>query len=173
MRVPARQLLPVLGLALLLPGALPAQGASWACRTDSLSNYNCAQYYSGTVSLNSSIKTPDGTMTRSMVATVTGGKVSCRVEDSEAGSFVGPGMLAVEHAAAQSAGGEYEISVWCPAAEGERPTRNDAPAIQVLDQRAASYGTLEGKDSYPHAESDEVNGISGTETVTWRLRRER
>jgi len=123
------------------------------------------------VSLSSQLKTPDGTNTRSIVATVTGGKVSCKIKDSEAGNYEAAGLLAVEHKVAKAPGGGYEISVWCPDAPGDHLTRSDAPMIQVRDQTAASYGTLEGKDSYPHPETDEANGVSGTETITWSLKR--
>jgi hypothetical protein len=166
-----RWLLLLLPLA-LIPSVLPAQrSAAWSgCRADSLSTYNCAQYYSGTVSLTSELKTASGTETRSVVATVTGGRVSCRVKQPDAPEFEAPGMLAVEHESNMNAGA-FKISVWCPAAAGERSTRRDSPSIETYDQRAADYATLDGKDAHEHPETDAANGVTGTETITWRLRR--
>jgi hypothetical protein len=40
-----------------------------------------------------------------------------------------------------------------------------------MKQRAANYATLEGKDVHEHPSTDAVNGVTGTETITWMLRR--
>lgn len=151
---------------------LAAQGsAAWSgCKTDSLSTYNCAQYYTGTVTFRSVLKGANLNQTRTVVATVTAGQVSCKITDTEQGDYSGPGMIAVEHESNMNSGG-YEISVWCPETEGERPTRNDSPSIQVMDQKATDYGALEGKEEYDSANADEANGITGTDTTTWNLRR--
>ena len=163
----------VLPLALVLGQApLRAQVAGpWSgCKTDSLSNYNCAHYYSGTLSLTSALKTADGTVTRSIVATVTAGRVTCRVEETGTAAFEGSGMLAAEHAGTGNSG-KYTLKVWCPEAKGERPTRNDTPIIDTYGQQAADYATLEGKDAHEHPAADPANGVSGTETLAWRLHR--
>jgi hypothetical protein len=153
----------------LVPASLEAQ--TWSgCRTDSLSTFNCSHYYSGTVTLTSELKGTGVNETLSVVATITAGRVTCRLKGSEVGEFEGPGMIAVEHGNTMNAG-EFKIDVWCPAAEGERPTRGDSPLIQVMNQQAADYGTLNGKDSWEHPSADAANGITGTETVTWQLRR--
>ncbi|HEU5154285.1 MAG TPA: hypothetical protein VFU03_06125 [Gemmatimonadales bacterium] len=159
----------VLGLS---PARLRAQASGpWSgCKTDSLSNYNCAQYYSGTVSYNSELKTADGTEVRSITATVTGGKVSCKVKTPDGPAFDGPGMLVAEHASSMTSG-KYSIKVWCPEAAGERPTRKDYPAIDTNEQQAADYATLEGKDAHEHPDADPANGVSGTETIAWQLKR--
>lgn len=151
---------------------LPAQEAGpWSgCRTDSLSTYNCAQYYNGTVSRTAELKTADGTETLSIVATVTAGRVSCRIKEGDGPEFEGPGMLAVEHGGTGNSG-RYIIRVWCPGAEGERPTRADSPVIDTYEQRSADYAALEGKDAHEHPDADPVNGVSGTETIAWRLTR--
>jgi len=169
---PAQLGLLLLALTLQAPPALRAQAAtSWSgCKTDSLSNYNCAQYYSGTVTLSSELKTPNGTEARSVVATITAGRVACRVKAPEGAAFEGPGMLAAEHAATGNSG-KYVIRVWCPEAAGARPIRGDAPTIDTYDQEAASYAILEGKDAHEHPDADAANGVSGTETITWALRR--
>ena len=148
-----------------------AQAGQWACRVDSLSGYNCAGYYSGTVTLTSELRGSDLHQTLRVVATVTDGRVSCQVSGSEVGEFGGPGMLAVTHEAAQVAGGGYSISVWCPASEGEQPRRGDSAMIEIMRQRAATYATLEGRDAHEHPDADAVNGLSGTETITWSLHR--
>jgi hypothetical protein len=162
----------LLALTFQAPAASRAQGSqSWSgCKTDSLSNYNCAQYYSGTVSLSSELKTPSGTEARSVVATITAGHVACRVKQPEGSAFEGPGMLVAEHAGTGNAG-KYVIKVWCPEAAGSHPTRGDTPMIDTYDQQAASYAVLEGKDAHAHPDADAANGVSGTETVTWSLRR--
>lgn len=162
----------VLACLAISASPLAAQGnASWSgCRTDSLSTYNCAHYYSGTVSFRSVLKGATLNQTRTVVATVTGGQVSCKITDTEQGDYSGPGMIAVEHGSTTNAG-DYEISVWCPEAEGERPTRNDSPMFQVMDQKAADYSALEGKEEYESANADEANGVTGTDSVTWNLRR--
>lgn len=156
----------------LIPSVLPAQGsAAWSgCKTDSLSNYNCAQYYSGSVSLTAELKTASGTETRSVVATVAAGRVTCRVKGPDTPEFEAPGMLAVEHGSNMNSG-TFKISVWCPEAAGERSTRRDSPSIETYDQRAADYTTLEGKDAHEHPDADAANGVSGTEVIAWRLRR--
>jgi hypothetical protein len=41
-----------------------------------------------------------------------------------------------------------------------------------MDQQAADYTILDGKDSYEHPLTDEANGLAGTETITWQLRRQ-
>jgi hypothetical protein len=162
----------VLGvLSAALPQALQAQAAGqWACRADSLAGFNCAHYYSGTVTLTSEL-TGSVHQTRKIVATVTGGRVACRVSGSEVTEFEAPGMVAVVHEATLTAGGGYSISVWCPEEAGDRPHRGTEPQIKIEGQRAATYATLEGKDSHEHPEADAANGISGTETITWSLRR--
>lgn len=163
-------------LALVLsfdgPAALGGQAAgSWSgCKTDSLSTYNCASYYSGTVSLVSELKTPNGTESRSIVATVTAGRVTCRVQVDGGPAFEGPGMLVAEHGGTGNAG-RYTIKVWCPEAAGARPTRDDHPMIDSYERQAASYAVLEGKDAHEHPDADSANGVTGTETVTWALRR--
>jgi len=158
----------ILGVAALAP-ALHAQAANpWACRGDSLSGWNCARYYNGTVTL-SSEQTGSVHVTYKVVATITGGRVSCRVSGSEVTEFEAPGMLAVTHEVALTTGGGYSISVWCPEQAGDLPHARTEPQIKIEKQRAANYTTLEGKDSYPN--DDAANGVSGTETITWSLRR--
>jgi len=142
----------------------------WACRADSLAGYNCAQYYDGTVTQTSELK---GSVQQSVriVATVTAGRVICKVSGTEVEAFEGPGMLAVVHEAANVVGGEYSINVWCPAASGEVMERGSDPQIVIMKKRAADYATLEGKEAYESPSADAVNGITGTETITWSLRR--
>ena len=94
--LPRRAALFLLTLAFVQgPSHLRAQASGpWSgCKTDSLSNYNCAQYYNGTVSYNSELKTPDGTEVRSITAMVTGGKVSCKVKTPDGPAFEGPAEL--------------------------------------------------------------------------------
>ena len=172
MATPVRRLVLLLLPLALIPSVLPAQGsAAWSgCRTDSLSNYNCAQYYGGTVSLTAERKTSNGTETRSVVATVAGGRVTCRVKAPDTPEFEAPGMLAVEHGSNMNSGA-YKIKVWCPEAAGERSTRRDSPSIETYDQRAADYATVEGRDAHEHPDTDAANGVTGTEVITWRLRR--
>ncbi|HEV8125301.1 MAG TPA: hypothetical protein VGP80_13730 [Gemmatimonadales bacterium] len=165
-----------LGL-LLFPFALgvaplQAQGSpAWSrCTMDSLSTWNCAQYYSGTVSYNAELKGQDLHQVRSIVATITAGRVTCKVKEPDAPEFEGPGMLAVEHESNMNAG-KYKISVWCPEAAGERPTRRDDPMIESYEQQAADYATLNGKDAHEHPDADAANGLTGTETITWALKR--
>ena len=144
---------------------------SWsACKTDALSTYNCASYYSGTVTLTSVLKTPNGTESRSITATISSGRVTCRVKARTDPVFDGPGLLAVEHGNTANAG-EYTIQVWCPDAAGGTPTRDDAPAIDSYKRQAPNYGVLEGQDAHEHPDTDAANGVTGTETITWSLRR--
>ncbi len=146
-------------------------GTTWAdCKTDGLSTFNCARYYTGTVSLASELKTPNGTDIRSVVATITAGKVACRVKTPDGPAFEGAGMLVVEHSGTGNAG-KYSIKVGCPEEAGKRPTRDDYPAIDTYEQTATNYAALEGKDAHEHPDADAANGVTGTETVTWSLRR--
>ena len=171
--LPRRAVLFLLALVLMQgPAHLRAQASGpWSgCKTDSLSNYNCAQYYSGTVTYNSELKTPNGTEVRSITATVNGGKVSCKVKTPDGPAFDGPGMLAAEHSGTGPSG-QYNIKVWCPESAEGRPTRKDYPVIDTYDQEAADYAKLEGKDSHDHPDADAANGITGTETIAWQLTR--
>ena len=172
MATAARRLVPLLLPLALIASVLHAQGsAAWSrCRADSLSTYNCAQYYSGTVSLTSELKTPNGTETSSVVATVTGGRVTCRVKRPDTPEFEASGMLAVEHGSTMNSG-DFKIQVWCPEGAGEPVSRHDAASIETYDQRAADYATLEGRDAHEHPNTDAANGVTGTEVITWRLRR--
>ena len=158
---------------LLLPTSMNAQFISPAwntCKGDTLSTWNCAHYYSGTVSLTGEIKGTGIHETNSVVATITAGKVVCHIKGSEAGEWEGPGMIAVQHDNTASAG-DYQIMIWCPESEGDRLDRHEGPTIHVQHQRAADYAVLSGKDEYEHPSADSVNGITGTETMTWQLRR--
>jgi hypothetical protein len=145
-------------------------GAWSKCNQDSLSTWNCARYYDGTVTLTSSLKTPQGTTTTAITATVTGGKVTCTVNNGEAPEYSGPGMLVVEHAGTTNAG-KYAIQVWCPESAGKRPTRESYPVIEEQDLDAPDYAALAGKDEHEHPDADAVNGVSGTETIAWNLKR--
>ena len=155
-------------LTIVLCPPLTAQG--FTCKADSLAGYNCAHYYSGTVTLSAEL-TGSVHQTQQVVATIKGGAVTCKVSGSEVETFEGPGMLAVVHEAAQAVGGGYSILVWCPEASGDRPHRGTEAQIKIEQQRAASYATLEGKDAHENPNADAANGISGTETVTWALKR--
>jgi hypothetical protein len=158
--------------AALLPVALAAQvsGAWSGCNMDSLATWNCARYYSGTVTMVSELKASGVDDNTVVTATVTAGKVTCRVKLTGTPEFEGPGMLAVEHESTENTGG-YEIRVWCPEAAGERPTRRDASTIEVLHREAPDYTKLDDKESYEHPDADAVNGVTGNVTVTWHLER--
>ena len=162
----------LLGVVLVMfSSALSAQAPGrWACRADSLAGFNCAQYYDGTVTLTAELK-GSVQQTAKVVATVKGGRVTCKVSGSEVEEFEAPGMIAVVHEATQVVGGGYSINVWCPEAPGEVTKRGTEPQIVIMKQQAANYATLEGKDAHEHPSADAVNGISGTETITWALRR--
>ena len=142
----------------------------WACKTDSLATFNCARLYSGTVTLTGELKGPNIHQKVKVVATVTSGRVQCHVNGTDVGEFDAPGMLAVEHASTANAG-EYSISVWCPGEKGERVDRDDDPVIKILQQRASDYAKLAGADTHDHPDSDATNGLAGSETITWELRR--
>jgi hypothetical protein len=170
--IPLRRLVLFLSLLAMQPLSLHSQvpGAWSGCKGDSLSTWNCAHYYTGTVSLTAELKGANLNLTRSVIATVAAGRVTCRIKESETPEYEGPGMLAVEHETTANAG-EYAINVWCPEAAGERPGRDDSPLIQVMEQRAADYALLTGTDAHEHPDADSANGLSGTETITWRLQR--
>jgi hypothetical protein len=138
---------------------------------DSLATWNCAPYYSGKVTLSSELKGPNNfRQTLLVVATITAGRVSCQVKGTDLGEFEGPGMIAVGHESNMNSGG-YSIDVWCPDEAGKRPTRRDAPFIRVMKQQAGDYRTLVGTDPHEHPDTDATNGLSGTETIEWSLRR--
>jgi len=165
------KLAPFLAIVLACAPVYGQSAVSWSgCKTDSLANYNCASYYSGTVSLVSELKTPNGTETRSVTATVTAGRVACRVKDAKGSVFEGAGMLAAEHASTGTSG-KYTVRVWCPEAKGQAVSREDSPAIDTYEQQGGDYATLAGKDTHDHPDADPANGVSGTETVTWQLHR--
>lgn len=158
-------------LALCSPLAAQTENR-WACRADSLSGFNCAQYYNGTVTLASELRGSNNLrQTFRVVATVTGGRVSCQVTGTEVGEFDGPGMLVVAHRATLTVGGGYDISVWCPEEAGQPPRRRSSPGITIVRQQATDYTVLEGRDAHEHPDTDAANGLTGTETITWTLRR--
>jgi hypothetical protein len=165
-----RRLVLLMLIATLWQTSLAAQvsGAWSKCNMDSLATWNCAQYYTGTVTLSSELKASRVNERRAVTATVTAGRVSCRVKSNDAPEYEGSGMLVVEHDNTEKSGG-YEIKVWCPEAVGKRPTRRDYPVIEVMDQQAGDYATLDGKDAHEHPDADAVNGVTGTETITWHL----
>ena len=163
------RLLTVFVGAVAISPPLAAQTA-WACKADSLAGYNCAHYYNGTVTLTGEL-TGSVHQTRQVVATITGGRVTCKVSGSEVETFEGPGMLAVVHDAAHVTGGGYSILVWCPEQPDDRPHRGTEAQIKIEKQRATNYATLEGKDAHEHPEADAANGVAGTETITWALKR--
>lgn len=162
----------VLGMvSVALCPALQAQAPGrWACRADSLAGWNCAQYYNGTITLTSEL-TGSVHETHKIVATVTAGRVTCHVSGSAVTEFEAPGMVAVIHEATLTVGGGYGISVWCPEEAGDRPRARTEPQIKIQGQRAERYEALEGTDRHEHPNADAANGISGTETITWTLRR--
>jgi len=172
MATPFRALLLVVFPISLWQAPLAAQtsGAWSKCNMDSLATWNCAQYYSGTVTLVSALKAPSAGVDerKAVTATVTAGRVNCRVKSNDTPEFEGPGMVAVVHDGTGNAGG-YEIHLWCPEESGRRPTRRDYPVIDVIDQQAGDYATLDGKDAHEHPDADSINGVSGTETFTWHL----
>lgn len=151
-----------------LTAQVPARWAS--CRMDSLATWNCAQYYSGTVTLTSELRGTNIRQSFRVVATITGGQVRCLVNGTEAGEYEGAGMLTVEPASTEIAG-EYRINVWCPEEAGRPVRRRDSPLIVITEQRAADYTRLEGTDAHEHPDADAANGLSGTETIAWELRR--
>ena len=163
-------LLPLAVVLAFTPAHGQAAGGWSGCKTDALSNYNCATYYSGTVTLTSELKTPRGTESRSVVATVTAGKVMCRVKDPSGDTFEGAGLLVAEHASTGPSG-SYSVKVWCPREKGQAASRDDAPMIDTYDQEAGDYATLSGKNTHDHPDTDPANGVSGTETVVWQLHR--
>ena len=55
--------------------------------------------------------------------------------------------------------------------ESQAPRRGTDPRIQIMKQQTATYATLEGKEAYDHPNTDAANGLTGTETITWALRR--
>lgn len=156
---------------LLVPAALSAQiSPAWnTCKGDTLSVWNCAHYYSGTVSVTSDVKGADFHQTYSVTATITAGRVHCKIKGSEVGEFEGPGMIAVEHKTTMN-GGEYTIDIWCPEEEGQKTDRHREANIKVYPTQAADYAILSGKDENDGG-SDPANGVTGTETVTWSLRK--
>jgi hypothetical protein len=161
----------ILSLA-LCPGVDAQTSKAWAdCKPDSLVTWNCGRYYSGTVTLSSELKGSGVNDVRSVIAEVKAGRVSCRVKATDVPEYAVPGMLAVVHANTENSG-EYAVSVWCPESADKRSTRRDAPVIEVMDQQAADYAILDGKDSHEHPLADDVNGLAGTETITWQLRRD-
>ncbi len=126
-----RGLLVLVAMLILAPSLLGQVSGRWSsCKTDSLSTFNCAQYYTGTVTLTSELKGSNLNQSLRIVATVADGRVSCQVKGTEVGDFEGAGMLAVEHENTDNAG-EYGISVWCPESSGKRPKRGDAPLVSV------------------------------------------
>jgi len=172
MRTTLRRLLPAMLAMTVWQAPMSGQvAAAWSkCNQDALSTWNCASYYSGTMSLVSDLKGPSFHNTLSITATVTAGKVVCETRSSERGDFGGPGLIAVTHANTGMSG-EYEIQIWCPEEPGDKAERGDAPLLQTYEQHATDYATLGGTDSHEHPDADAANSVTGTEKLTWNLRR--
>jgi hypothetical protein len=156
--------------ALCQPLSAQVTGDWSLCNQDSLATWNCARYYTGTVTRKSELKGQNFRETWSITATVTAGRVTCSVVKDEDPAFEAPGMLVVAQEGTTGSGG-YGIQVWCPSEAGERVGRSDSPTIEIMDKTAKSYATLVGTESYEHPDADSVNGVSGTVAVTWDLRR--
>ncbi len=80
MNLPRSGVLLLVPVLFAFPLAAQASGPWSACNMDSLSTWNCARYYSGTVSLTSELKGADLHQTYRVVATVTEGSGAAEVQ---------------------------------------------------------------------------------------------
>jgi hypothetical protein len=150
--------------------------------------------YSGTISWRSRLDIATGTLTGftadSVVVTVVKDKANCsgtwinssRLSNNSAqverGTISGPGLLqiVVQPDHVSPGAGTFQISVACPtpatATGPAGPARFDGRQVVIGGHELPSIpdlAVLSGSDTTPHAETDSVNGATGTFTVTWHL----
>ncbi len=130
---------------------------------------NYAKFYSGTIGWTATLKAPGLDSRGAYEATVTRGKVQCQAKTTDDGEFSGPGLLVVEkpRSSPTDRRGNYLIRVSCPSGPDEEISIDGG--LQIDERAAADFALLEGTESYPHPDSDEVNKVTGTMTVRWRL----
>lgn len=135
----------------------------------------------------------------SVTVTIGGGQVSCSGTTSttrmssdppykytEHGTISGKGLFALETPKGIVSDATYTIRIACPtpamqwrAEEKGQPVKSGsepwAPAdlkvalIEIIEKPEVDFTLLEGRETYPHPESDEANAVTGTVRVTWRL----
>lgn len=135
----------------------------------------------------------------SVTVTIGGGQVSCSGTTSttrtssdppykytEQGTIGGKGLFALETPKGIVSDATYTIRIACPtpatqwrAEERGQPVKTGsepwAPAdlkvalIEIIEKPEVDFTLLEGKETYPHPESDEANAVTGTVRITWRL----
>lgn len=114
---------------------------------------------------------------------ITNGVVKCDgtakdtdVGGTKVGRIVGPGLLAIEFKRDSIGKLVYEVTVACPT-----PAWPDTPSQpaelghfgqESYEQPATAIGmNLKGGSSYPAPETDPVNGVTGTVSVSWEFLR--
>jgi hypothetical protein len=93
------------------------------------------------------------------------------------GRIVGPGLLAVEFKTDSTGRLVYNITAACPSpafpGETVKPAELGHNEEQSYDQPATAIGmkNLKGGSTYPNPDSDALNGVTGTVTVSWDFKR--
>jgi hypothetical protein len=93
------------------------------------------------------------------------------------GRIVGPGLLAVEFKTDSTGRLRYNITAACPSpafpGETVQPAELGHNEQQSDDQPATAIGmnVLKGGAQYPNPDSDPLNHVTGTVTVSWDLKR--
>jgi hypothetical protein len=150
---------------------------------------NYAHLYSGGFSWNDSLKGAKSSTFIAMRADIDGLRVACNGTETmtdEGGTKVlksqGTGLVAVEFKDDENQRPAYNITVACPS-PGDAETPSQPAELghfdqQTYDQLKTSGGpriipgvALIGSSRYENPAADSVNGVTGTVTVTWNLKR--
>jgi len=153
---------------------------------------NFAHLYSGSLSWKIDLRGVHGSNQISIEVTVDAGEAWCTGSEIETGpagpwrgTITGPGLIGVEFLSASGGKLEYRITVACPTPEfpdhadgsqgqaSEPAELGNGYSIETYTQAAAEMNQLElsGGRTYPAPETDPVNGVTGSVSLTWKLTR--
>ena len=149
---------------------------------------NFAHLYYGSFYWKIDLRGPAGSNVIDVAVTVDAGKAWCTGSELETGpggpwrgSITGPGLIGVEFLDDK---GTYRITVACPSPEfpdhpdgsagraSEEAALGTSYSIETYKQTAkAVRADLIGGSNYPAPETDPVNGVTGSVSLTWELTR--
>lgn len=143
---------------------------------------NFSHLYNGTFTWSSTLLGPKTSYSEHVTVTVKDGVASCNGGATDTfqghttvGSMSGNGLIGVEFLRDDTYRLKYKITVACPTPDF--PSAPGRPAElghyeQTSDEQEASgYGIdLKGSMAYPSPDTDALNGVSGTVSISWDLK---
>ncbi|MEO7966488.1 MAG: hypothetical protein ABIT38_21530 [Gemmatimonadaceae bacterium] len=152
---------------------------------------NYGHLYTGTFSWTSTLTSATSNYSEEVHVAIANGKATCvgTVHETQkntnplSGSLSGPGLFAVEFENDSAGKPIYRITAACPtfaypqtadaAATPSRPAELGHNDRTTYEQPATgvALASLQGSSTYPSPDEDSVNGVTGTVTVKWTLRK--